>query len=233
MKMHPALLPARPALAASLLFSALPSTGQSAAGVNAASAAPGAPATSTPATAAAPASPDLGPSRYAGGELAAYVRDLSARFAIRNRVTDPFGRFQNPDFKAPQPTIRPKSTGPRFKPEPPVAFADIVRSISVNMVDPEKQQFLIAGRAFRKGHIFPLQLPTGKQVKVQVIAVTASRIDFRNVGTGENASLKLDMLPAGMKRGTRDISAPGVQPTGPDAPIQVQPSGPPPISSNS
>lgn len=233
--MHPALLPARPALAAILLLSAMPSAGQSAEGFDTSGLvpeAPAAPAAPAPAAEPAPATADLGPSRYAGGELAAYVRALSARFAIRKRATDPFGRFQDPDFKAPEPKILAKSPAQRFKPEPPVAFAEIVSSISVNMVDPEKQQFLISGRSFRRGSVFPLQLPTGKQVKVQVIAVTATRIDFRNIATGETAPLKLDMLPAGMKRGTGDISAPGIQPTGPDAPIQVQPSSLPPISSN-
>ena len=235
MKTHPSTLLARSALAAVLLLSPTPSAGQSAEGFDTSDVLPAAPAKAAPApapAAPAPVTADLGPSRYAGGEIPAYVRGLSARFSIRKRATDPFGRYQDPDFKAPEPKVLAKSPTQRFRPEPPVAFADIIASISVNMVDPEKQQFLIAGRSFRKANIFPLQLPNGKQVKVQVVAVTANRIDFRNVDTGESAPLKLDMLPSGMKRGTGDISAPGIQPTGTDAPIQVQPSSLPPISSN-
>jgi len=234
MKTHPSTLLAGSALAAVLLLSPMPSAGQSAEGFDTSGMVPDAPAQPAPAPVAAPApvTTDLGPSRYAGGEIPAYVRGLSARFSIRKRATDPFGRYQDPDFKAPEPKVLAKSPTQRFKPEPPVAFTDIIASISVNMVDPEKQQFLIAGRSFRKANIFPLQLPNGKQVKVQVVAVSANRIDFRNVDTGETAPLKLDMLPAGMKKGTGDITAPGIQPTGADAPIQVQPSSLPPISSN-
>jgi hypothetical protein len=235
MKIHPSKLLAGSALAATLLLSPTPSAGQSAEGFDTSGVVPAAPpqaAPAAPAPAPASATTDLGPSRYAGGEIPAYVRDLSARFSIRKRATDPFGRYQDPDFKAPEPKILAKSPTQRFKPEPPVAFADIIASISVNMVDPEKQQFLIAGRSFRKANIFPLQLPNGKQVKVQVVGVTATRIEFRNIDTGETAPLKLDMLPAGMKKGTGGISAPGIQPTGADAPIQVQPSSLPPISSN-
>ena len=79
--------------------------------------------------------------------------------------------------------------------------------------------------------MFPLQLPNGKNIKVQVLAVSSASIVFRNLETGETANRKLEMLPAGMSKGVQTLTAPGMQSTSPDAPLLVQP-GPPPISSN-
>lgn len=167
---------------------------------------------------------DLGPSRYAGAKISDYVKDLSARFAIRTRVTDPFARHQDPEFKPAQPKLVTKTAIQRYRPEPPIAFSDVIRSIKVNMVTPDKQQFLIAGRSFRRGEVFPLQLPNGKQLKVQVTSVSSTRIDFRNIETGETAPLKLDIFPPGMRKGSGKISAPGLQTPGSNTPLQVQPS---------
>jgi hypothetical protein len=234
MKLHPSIALPRAAVAALLLLGSPPSPAQSAEGFDISDMTPEPPKPG-PAPVAAPApapTADLGPSRYAGAEIPAYVRALSARFSINSRVTDPFGRYQDPEFKAPQPKTLAQTPTQRYRPEPPIAFADVIASITVNMVTADKQQFLIAGRTFTRGDVFPLQLPTGKQMKVQVTSVSSTRIDFRNVETGETAPLKLDILPPGMRKGSGEISAPGVQPAGADAPLQIQPSSLPPISAN-
>ena len=44
---------------------------------------------------------------------------------------------------------------------------------------------------------------------------------FRNVETGESASLNLDLLPAGMKPGTKGITPLGMKPDSPTAPIEL------------
>jgi hypothetical protein len=236
MKLHPSIANPTAAVTALFLLGSLPSPAQSAEGFDISDMAPQAPAPiAGPAPIAAPATAeiaDLGPSRYSGAEIPAYVRALSARFSINSRVTDAFGRYQDPEFKAPQPKAIAQSPTQRFRPEPPIAFTEVIASITVNMVTADKQQFLISGRTFTRGDVFPLQLPNGKLMKVQVTSVSSTRIEFRNVETGETAPLKLDILPPGMRKGSGGITAPGVQPTGPDAPLQVQPSSLPPISAN-
>jgi hypothetical protein len=224
----------------SLSFAAIPASAQSAEGFDTTGLAPtnGAPAAAPAPPKKEETSPEAEavlklPSRYAGAgtNLAAYISAYSGRFSIKDRKTDPFGRFQDPDFKAPEPKIVSSSARPSYKPTPPTPFVDIVSAIEVNTVDLAKQRFLVSTREFRKGSVFPVQLPNGKTIKVQVLSVTSTAIGFRNLETGETASRKLDMLPAGMSKGGQPLTAPGMQSTRPDAPLLVQP-GPPPLSSN-
>jgi hypothetical protein len=226
-------------VAVSLSFTALPAYSQSAEGfdttgltpTNGAPAAP-APETKTGTSPEAEAVVKL-PSRYAGSgsDLAAYISTYSGKFSIKSRKTDPFGRFQDPDFKAPEPKIISSTSKPSFQKAPPTPFIDVVTAIEVNTVDLAKQRFLVGTREFRKGSVFPVQLPNGKNIRVQVLAVSSTAIMFRNLETGETATRKLEMLPPGMSKGGQPLTAPGMQSTSPDAPLLVQP-GPPPLSSN-
>ncbi|WP_193211058.1 hypothetical protein [Luteolibacter marinus] len=163
------------------------------------------------------------PSRYAGEDLPTYIQMLASRLAVRSRQTDPFGRYQDPEFKAPEPKILAAAPTQRFQPEPPTPFINIVGALPVNMVTAEKQQFLIGDRVFSTNQTFKISLPNGKQVTVQVVSISATQILFRNVETGETAPLTLNMMPAGMQRGTDGISAPGVTQGGSNAPIEIQP----------
>lgn len=247
------------ALAATCLL-AIPASAQSAEGFDTSGIAPAdlqaAPAAATtPAPAAAPAKtaaapgPAAGstapakqeepaakvPSRYAGSgpELGAYVDRYVAAMSIKTRTTDPFGRYQDPEFKAPEPKIinSTKKLIPRAA--PPMPFADVVAAIQVNMVMAQKKSFMVStpagSRELKQGTVFPIQLPSGKRVRVQVKNVTAAQIDFVNLDTGETAALKPDVMPVGMERGTKGITAPGMQPNGPNAPIEIN--AVPPISS--
>lgn len=197
-----------------------------------------APATGTPAAEAKPQA-DLasGPSRYAGSgpELAAYVDRFANSISIRKRTTDPFGRYQDPEFKAPEPKILNSKKVPTFKKEPPIPFSDVIAAIQVNMIIPSQKRFLVStpagARSLKLGDVFPIQLPNGKRVRVQVKGVTSSAIQFINLDTGEKGVLKPGVMPQGMQRGTDGISAQGMQPDGPDAPIEIQ-AVVPPISSN-
>jgi hypothetical protein len=111
----------------------------------------------------------------------------------------------------------------------------VVASIQVNMVIPAQKRFLVStpagARSLKQGNVFPIQLPNGKRVRVQVKSVTATAIRFVNLDTGEDGVLKPDVMPAGMQRGTAGITAPGMQPSGADAPLEIQ-TNVPPISSN-
>lgn len=230
MKAHPSTPALQATIAALLLLASLPSAAQSAEGFDTSGLVPAEPAPAAkPATPVAPAEPaiDLGPSRYAGDEIQPYVLALSGRFAIRQRAVDPFGRYQDPDYKAPEPPRQiAKNPNMPYKPAPPTSFADIIAAIKVNMNS--KEHFLIEGRdrPYRAKDIITMQLPNGKMVKAQVMAVSATRIDFRNLETGETAPLRLGTLPAGMTKGVGPLNTPGVQPSGTDAPLMIQPETP-------
>ena len=195
-------------------------------------------AAGTPATEAKPlTNAEAGPARYAGSgpELAAYVDRFVSSFSIGKRTTDPFGRYQDPEFKAPEPKILNSKKVPTFKKEPPIPFSDVIAAIQLNIIIPSQKRFLVStpagARSLKLGDVFPIQLPNGKRVRVQVKSVTSSAIQFINLDTGEKGVLKPGVMPQGMQRGTDGISAPGMQPDGPDAPIEIQ-SVVPPISSN-
>ena len=98
------------ALVTGLLLSAGPAFAQMAEGLDTTEMDPAAPAAADnpqaekaePAPAAEPR--EIGPSRYVTNEdLPAYIRQISARFPMAKRATDPFGRYQDPNFVAPQP----------------------------------------------------------------------------------------------------------------------------------
>ncbi len=179
------------------------------------------------------------PSRYAGTsgpELAAYIEARMARFAILKQgkqATDVFGRYQDPTFmpevKIPQKT-GPGNAAPRTVPKVP--FSDVVAAIDINTIDLAKKRFLVGAREFKVGSVLTLRLPTGgKFVKAEVTSVSSQSIGFRNPETGETAAKRMEMMPAGMSRGSGDIATPGMSRVGDNTPLEVEVAPPsPPIS---
>jgi hypothetical protein len=159
------------------------------------------------------------PSRYVTAEeLPSYVNSLGGILTIRNRVTDPFGQYQDPNAKPVIKTTVAKVK--RFAPAQATPFSDIVRLIKVTTVMPAEKSFLIGTRTIKQGDQIPLSF-RGKQIKVQIAAVTSGSIEFRNLENGEQASIPLNMLPVGMTPGSSGITAPGMVADRPDAPIDL------------
>lgn len=176
---------------------------------------PGAPAAPANKTAGA-----IPPSRLVGpAALPAYVRDLSASLSINRRATDPFGKYQDPDARPVIKTQIAKTTrrAPQAQTFP---FSDIINRIKVNTVMPGEKKFLIGTRTFRQGETMSLTFRM-KNIPVEIVSVTSSAIGFRNVETGETATLKMYMLPAGMTPGTNGIHAPGMIREQKNAPVDL------------
>lgn len=209
----------RPALAFCLISAllAMPANAQSATNFKKQPAKTTKAEVTTPAPNAKPA--EILPSRYiTTEELPSHVKALSEILTIRKRVTDPFGQYQDPDAK---PIIKP--TVAKLKRPSQVQatpFTDIVRLIKVTTVMPADKSFLVGTRTIKQGDLIPLSF-RGKQIKVEVAAVNSSTIDFRNIESGEQASVRLNMLPVGMTPGNNGITAPGMVPDRPDAPIDL------------
>ena len=166
------------------------------------------------------------PSRYIAEEnVASYVTALAAKFSMRGRATDPFGQLQDPEAKRIIKTPVTK-TSHRAAPVQATPFAEIVRIIKVTTIMPKEQRFLIGTRVIQQGDHIPLNYH-GKSLRVEVAAVTSHQIEFRNLDNNETATLKLDLLPAGMTPGTRLFTAPGMVPDRPDSPIDLDAGSPP------
>lgn len=161
------------------------------------------------------------PSRQVGpAELAPYMESLSSVLLIRGRAADPFGQLQDPDAK---PVIKAPVAGAvkRAAPIQATPFADIVGMIVVTTIMPGEKRFLVGTRSIKQGDQIPLSF-RGRPIRVQVTEVTSRQIDFRNLDSGETASRKLDLLPAGMTPGNNGITAPGMIPDRPNAPIELE-----------
>lgn len=200
-----------PKTLAVLLFASLP--------LDAANPQPPAPAV-PPAKAAAPAAKAVEPtpSRYAGKDIKAYVEALASQLAMRGRAIDPFGQPQDPNAK---PVIKPTVAKATRRPtaEPPVALSDIVGKIEITTIMPKDKRFYVGGRSIGQGDKVPITF-RNKQIKTEVTEVSARRIVFRNLDTGETGIRQLDMLPPGIFRGT--LSTPGgIAPSQANAPLEI------------
>jgi pyruvate/2-oxoglutarate dehydrogenase complex dihydrolipoamide acyltransferase (E2) component len=171
---------------------------------------------------AAPPPPTNTPSRFiAGNEVSAYVKSLAAILNISGRATDPFGQFQDPDAK---PIVKPtvaKDTK-RIAPAQSTPFAEIIGLIQINTIMPGEKRFLIETRSFKQGDTFPINF-RGRSIRTQVTKVDAREIQFRNIESGETASVTLKLLPVGMIPGSGALTPPGMVPQIANAPIDLDP----------
>jgi hypothetical protein len=195
------------------LLLALPLHAQSAADV------PAKPAAAMPVAAAASEEALMTPSRRVSPEeFPGYIQAISAVLSIRSRDTDPFGQIQDPDAK---PVVKPTiAATKRIAPIQATPFSEIVQLIKVTTIMPGERRFLIGNRSVSQGDRIPLAF-RGKNIPVEVAAVTSNRIQFRNLESGDTADLSLNLLPSGMKPGNDGIHAPGMIPDNPNAPIDL------------
>jgi hypothetical protein len=171
-----------------------------------------------------PAPASTTPSRYIGeAELDAFVQSMAATFSMRERATDPFGQYQDPDAKPVIKTTVAKTTR-KVQTFTATPFSEIIRYLKVTTIMPGEKRFLLADRSFKQGERMPL-IFRGKNISAEITYVGARQIDFRNVESGETASLKMELLPPGMSFGTKGITAPGMVPANHNTPIELEPSG--------
>lgn len=164
--------------------------------------------------------PSITASRYVmEDDLPAYIASLTEAFAMRTRATDPFGQLQDPDAKRILKASVAK-TSRRVAPVQATPFSDIIKLIKVSTIMPKEHRFLVGTRSIQQGDRIPLNY-RGKTIRVEIVAVTSREIEFRNLEHSESASLKLNMLPAGMTLGSGRMSAPGMVPDRPDAAIDL------------
>ncbi len=178
--------------------------------------APAAPA-EVPTSAAKAAITD--PSRFIGPEeLEAYSQSVSAIFSMRERDTDPFGRPQDPEAK---PIITEKNQSVRrIAPIKAISLSEIVSRLVITTIMPGEKRFLVGTRSYAEGDHIPLMF-RGRRISVEITKVSSHEINFRNVETDELASRKMEILPVGMTIGTQGITAPGMVPDLPNAPIDL------------
>ncbi len=178
------------------------------------------PAAARPASASNKAADSPGmPSRYAGAETNAYTAELAKRLSISTRLVDPFCQPQDPDAKPVIKSVIAK-TPRRTNAEPLAPLTEIVSQIKVTTIMPKDKRFFVNDRSLGIGDKIPLNY-RNKTIRTEITEVSASRIVFRNIETGELGILKLNMLPAGMTRGTKGITAPGMTPADPNAPLEI------------
>lgn len=165
---------------------------------------------------------DSRPSRFAGSDLEPYVAARAAVFSMRNRPTDPFGLFQDPNVKPVVRQIASDLPSKRQAALPPTPLADIVKLIQVTTIMPGEKKFLVGVRPFEEGDEFALVFQ-GKTMNMKIIEVTPKRILFRDLGKGEEAALETGMLPPGMLAGGgKAMRPPGMVSPLENVPLQLE-----------
>lgn len=153
---------------------------------------------------------DIPASRFVGPEaLDPYLTKMLANLAMNGRTQDPLGQIQDPNAK-PLITKAPTTTKGRF-PTKVTPFTEIIGRIKVTTIMPSEDRFLVGSRSYKKGDRFDVT-HKGRKTKVEVTSVEALKIDFKNMESGEVASVKTNLLPPGMKQGADGISTPGMTP---------------------
>lgn len=161
------------------------------------------------------------PSRQiSSAELGAYVESVSLVFLSKKRAFDPFGQPQDPDAK---PVTKKIADGApkRIMPTLATPFPEIVEKIVVTTIIPREKCFLVGTQSFKQGDQVPLVF-RGKKIRAQVIEVTSRQIVFLNLDSGESATRKLDLLPAGMTSGQQKDPAPGMTQDHSAIPIELE-----------
>ena len=134
----------------------------------------------------------------------------------------PFGLFQDPTI---QPIVKQADSelpSRRQAALPAVPLLDIVKLIRVTTVMPREKMFLVGVRKFREGDEFPLEYQN-KTLQIRVIDVTANKIRFRDMKTGEDAALETGILPPGMIiGGDREMRPPGMVSPTENTPLRLE-----------
>ena len=72
-----------------------------------------------------------------------------------------------------------------------------------------------------------MKFRSGRSINVEITAVSSREISFRNLESNETASLKLNLMPAGMTPGNSKITAPGMVPQNANSPLDIEPANSP------
>lgn len=153
------------------------------------------------------------PSRFAVGHVDLYVNARMADLFIRDKPVDMFGLYQDPDFK---PVI--KTTPTSIKKGPThfaaVPLSEIVKGIKVSTIMIKEKSFLVGVRSFKEGDEFSITYQEGRTRRMKVTKVEPEEITFKDMDSGEAATLKIDVLPLGMSPGDDRLKPAGmVSPT--------------------
>ena len=164
--------------------------------------------------------PDPAPARFLAEGLDDRILALRKRLAITSRERGPFGLFQNPG--------RVEVVSPVVAEVRKTPFDEFINGIQITVINAREKEFLVGARLFRLGQVFPI-VRGGEKLSVRVEAVAPSRVTFKNLGTGEVALRRLDLLPSGVTAAAGQIQVRGVTPSnrGGTEPLRIELDSPP------
>ncbi len=161
-------------------------------------------------------------SRFITGEVAAHIADLKRRLAINRQELGPFGLYQVPGKT-------PIVSGPLRKKLQKTPFSDYINQIQISVINAREKEFLVGARIFRLGQVFPI-VRGNDRISVRVESVSASRVTFKNLQSGDIAVRKLNVLPDGVIANSGALKVRGVTETSPGQaqPLHLDFTSPPP-----
>lgn len=149
------------------------------------------------------------PSRFAVGNVDLYVNARISNLLMKDKPVDIFGLYQDPNFK---PVI--KNTPTTIKKGPthiaPVSLSEIVKGIKVSTIMIKEKSFMVGVRAFKESEEFSITYQEGRTRRLKVLKVEPEQITFKDLDSGEEANLKIDVLPLGMSPGDDRLKPAGL-----------------------
>lgn len=149
------------------------------------------------------------PSRFAAGHIESYTAARIADLSMKSRSTDPFGLFQDPDIK---PVAKPTSTGvirPAKGNIAAVPLEEIVKKMKVTTIMVKEKSFLSEGQVFKESGEISINFQD-RTKRLKVLKVEPKQIIFKDMDSGEEVTLKTDVLPPGMNAGGDKIKPAGM-----------------------
>jgi hypothetical protein len=151
-------------------------------------------------------------------ELEDYIKRVALALPMAKRERDPFGAIQDPEAAKAAIPVATDNTGNRTA----TPLADVVAAINIGAIMPADNRFLIGSRSITKNQEFSVTFG-GRNYRLRAEEISGRRIVFRNIENNETASRDFSNMPAGMSRGGSAPAVPGMSPSGPDSPIQLDP----------
>lgn len=161
------------------------------------------------------------PSRFAVGNIELYTAARIADLSMKDRAMDPFGLFQDPEAK---PVARPiRFDGIKAPidniPRPPLE--KIIKRMKVTTIMIKEKSFLSQGQVFQEGGEVVIDFQ-GRTNRLKVLKVEPNEILFKDMDSGEEATFKTNILPAGMNAGGDQIKPAGMVSPDKNQPLKLE-----------
>jgi hypothetical protein len=160
------------------------------------------------------------PSRYAIGNIEEYTAALMVDYSMKNRSIDVFGLHQDTDVKPLNNTPNTTRKAPSHLPSVPLA--EMIKDIKVSIVRMKDKSFLVGESFIKEGEEISISFKDGRAKNLKILKVESAVIIFKDLKSGEEAPLKIEILPFGMATGDDRLQPAGMVQPNKNEPLKLE-----------